>query len=53
MNGTKHYITNAPIANIYGNGGYGSSKGAKGITSFIVEKSFPGISIGSMRRKWD
>lgn len=52
LNGTKHYITNAPIANIFTVMAVTDpSRGAKGITSFIVEKSFPGITIGSNEKK--
>lgn len=52
LNGTKHYITNAPIADVFTVMAVTDpSKGAKGITSFIVEKGFPGIKVGKMERK--
>ncbi|MFD9625575.1 acyl-CoA dehydrogenase family protein [Peribacillus muralis] len=52
LNGTKHYITNADIAEIFTVMAVtDKDKGAKGITSFIVEKGFPGFKVGSMERK--
>ena len=47
LNGTKTFISNAPIADValvYATGD--KSKGAKGISTFIVEKDFPGFSAG-------
>jgi isovaleryl-CoA dehydrogenase len=46
MNGTKMFITNAPIADlliVYAK--TDKSKGAHGITAFIVECGFPGFSV--------
>lgn len=46
MNGTKMFITNAPIADlliVYAK--TDKSKGAHGITAFIVERGFPGFSV--------
>ncbi len=52
LNGTKHYITNATEADIFTVMAVTDpSKGAKGITSFIVEKSFPGFYIGAVEKK--
>lgn len=52
LNGTKHYITNATEADIFTVMAVtNSSKGAKGITSFIVEKSFPGFHVGAVEKK--
>ncbi|MFJ7509508.1 acyl-CoA dehydrogenase family protein [Peribacillus simplex] len=52
LNGTKHYITNADVADIFTVMAVtDKDKGAKGITSFIVEKDFPGFRVGSMERK--
>lgn len=52
LNGSKHYITNAPIADIFTVMAVTDpDKGAKGITSFIVEKDTPGLSIGKIERK--
>ncbi len=45
LNGTKFWITNAPYADtliVYAKTG----EGAKGITTFIIEKDMPGFSIG-------
>jgi isovaleryl-CoA dehydrogenase len=46
LNGTKLYITNGPVADIvlvYAK--TDRSAGAKGISAFIVEKSFPGFTV--------
>lgn len=52
LNGTKHYITNAPIADIFTVMAVTDpEKGAKGITSFIVEKNFPGFKVGAIEKK--
>lgn len=52
LNGTKHYITNATEADIFTVMAVtDSSKGAKGITSFIVEKDFPGFHVGAVEKK--
>ncbi|MFC7321747.1 acyl-CoA dehydrogenase family protein [Halobacillus campisalis] len=52
INGTKHYITNATEADIFTVMAVtDSSKGAKGITSFIVEKDFPGFHVGAVEPK--
>ncbi|MED4693931.1 acyl-CoA dehydrogenase family protein [Peribacillus frigoritolerans] len=52
LNGTKHYITNADVADIFTVMAVtNKDKGAKGITSFIVEKDFPGFRVGSLERK--
>ncbi|MCP3027962.1 acyl-CoA dehydrogenase family protein [Halobacillus sp. A5] len=52
LNGTKHYITNAPDADIFTVMAVtDAGKGAKGITSFIVEKGFPGFKIGAVEPK--
>ena len=46
LNGTKMFITNGPIANVVVVfATVDRSKGAKGITAFIVEKDFPGFSV--------
>jgi len=42
LSGSKHYITNAPIADVFTVMAVTDpARGAKGITSFIVEKNFP------------
>lgn len=52
LNGTKHYITNATEADIFTVMAVTDpTKGAKGITSFIVEKYFPGFHIGAVEKK--
>lgn len=52
LNGTKHYITNAPIADVFTVMAVTDpEKGAKGITSFIVEKGFPGFKVGAIEKK--
>ncbi|MFC5587756.1 acyl-CoA dehydrogenase family protein [Sporosarcina soli] len=52
LNGSKHYITNASIACVFTVMAVTDpSKGPKGITSFIVEKDFPGLKIGKKEKK--
>jgi len=52
LNGTKHFITNATDATVFTvMAATDRSKRAKGITSFIVEKDFPGFKIGTVERK--
>lgn len=52
LNGTKHYITNATEADVFTVMAVtDASKGAKGITSFIIEKSFPGFQVGAVEKK--
>lgn len=52
INGSKHYITNAVDAHVFTVMAVtDASKGAKGITSFIVEKDTPGFSLGSVEKK--
>ncbi len=52
LNGTKFWITNAPEADtlvVYAK--TQPEEGAKGITAFLVEKGFPGFSIGQKIEK--
>lgn len=52
LNGTKHYITNATEADVFTvMAATDPSKGAKGITSFIVEKDFQGFQVGAVEEK--
>ncbi|ARI76889.1 acyl-CoA dehydrogenase family protein [Halobacillus mangrovi] len=52
LNGSKHYITNAVDAHIFTVMAVtDSDKDAKGITSFIVEKDFPGFVLGKVEEK--
>ncbi|WP_232735697.1 MULTISPECIES: acyl-CoA dehydrogenase family protein [Bacillaceae] len=47
LNGEKQWITNAHIADVY----VVFAKTAKGMTAFIVERTFQGVSIGSEEKK--
>ncbi|GIO24144.1 acyl-CoA dehydrogenase family protein [Oceanobacillus sp. J11TS1] len=52
INGSKHYITNAVDAHVFTVMAVtDASKGSKGITSFIVEKDFPGFILGNVEDK--
>ena len=52
LNGLKHYITNATRADVFTVMAVTDpEKGAKGITSFIVEKGFPGFQVGAIEKK--
>lgn len=52
LNGVKHFITNGPIAEVITvTASTDRSKGAKGVTSFIVEKNFPGFRVGTVEKK--
>lgn len=52
LNGTKHFITNGPIADVFTVMAVtDKTKGPKGITAFIVEKDFPGLQIGTIEKK--
>ena len=53
LNGAKRFITNAPVAHTYNVMARTDpdNKGARGISSFIVERGTPGIMLGSVDRK--
>ncbi|MFO7262711.1 MAG: acyl-CoA dehydrogenase family protein [Bacillota bacterium] len=52
LNGTKHFITNGTLAHVFTVMAVTDpTKGPKGITSFIVEKDFPGFRIGKVEKK--
>ncbi|PIC63619.1 acyl-CoA dehydrogenase [Sporosarcina sp. P13] len=53
VNGTKHFITNAPIADVFTVFAVtDKEKGAKGgITAFLIEKGFPGFTVGKVDKK--
>ncbi|KEI01599.1 acyl-CoA dehydrogenase [Clostridium botulinum] len=52
LNGQKCFITNSPLAETFVIFAITDrSKGTKGISAFIVEKDFPGISIGKIEDK--
>lgn len=52
LNGSKHYITNAVDGHVFTVMAVTDrEKGAKGITSFIVEKDMPGFVLGAVEKK--
>lgn len=52
INGSKHYITNAVDGHVFTVMAVTDpSKGPRGITSFIVEKDFPGFVLGAVEKK--
>ena len=52
INGSKHYISNAVCGHVFTvMASTDLDKGAKGITSFIVEKDFPGFKLGAVEKK--
>ncbi len=52
LNGSKIFITNAGYASVYIIMAMtDKSKGTKGISAFIVEKDFPGFSVGKKEKK--
>lgn len=52
LNGTKNWITNGNSASVYlVMAQTDPSKGSKGITAFIVEKSWPGVTVGGKENK--
>ncbi|MBX5476079.1 MAG: acyl-CoA dehydrogenase family protein [Clostridia bacterium] len=52
LNGLKHFVTNAGVAGIYVVfASTDPSRGAKGITAFVVEADTPGFSIGRLQHK--
>jgi alkylation response protein AidB-like acyl-CoA dehydrogenase len=52
LNGTKNWITNGSTASVYlVMAQTDRSKGSKGINAFIVEKNWPGVSVGNKENK--
>jgi acyl-CoA dehydrogenase len=53
INGAKRYITNAPIADVFTVFARTDpqEKGGRGISSFVVETSTPGVSVGPKDKK--
>jgi alkylation response protein AidB-like acyl-CoA dehydrogenase len=52
LNGTKHFITNGGIADVYTTfATLDPKQGVDGISAFIVEKDFPGVKGGKKERK--
>ncbi|MFT3824490.1 MAG: acyl-CoA dehydrogenase [Chitinophagaceae bacterium] len=52
LNGTKNWITNGSSASVYlVMAQTDPSKGSKGINTFIVEKKWPGVTVGAKENK--
>ena len=52
LNGTKNWITNGSSASVYlVMAQTDVAKGSRGINAFIVEKSWPGVSVGAKENK--
>jgi acyl-CoA dehydrogenase len=52
LNGTKHFITNGPEAAVITTMAVTDpSRGAKGISAFGVENTFPGFKVGTVEKK--
>lgn len=52
LNGTKNWITNGSTASVYlVMAQTDISKGSRGINTFIVEKNWPGVSVGAKENK--
>jgi acyl-CoA dehydrogenase len=52
LNGSKLWVSNGPMADVYTVfATTGREKGAKGVTAFVVERSYPGISVGKIDEK--
>ena len=52
LNGSKKWISNAGVSEYYTVlASTDPTKGAKGITAFVVEKSDPGVSFGALEKK--
>jgi alkylation response protein AidB-like acyl-CoA dehydrogenase len=52
LNGVKQFISNAAVSDVYTViASTDKSRGARGISTFIIEKDFPGLSIGKEENK--
>ncbi len=52
LNGLKHFISNATVADVFTIFAMTDrSKGIKGISTFVVEKEFPGFHVGRIEKK--
>lgn len=51
LNGTKRYITNAPVADVFTLMARTGGEGAGGVTAFLVPSGSPGLSLGATDRK--
>lgn len=51
LNGTKRYITNAPVADVFTVMARTGGPGSAGVTAFLVPRTSPGISFGAIDKK--
>ncbi|OJT95643.1 MAG: acyl-CoA dehydrogenase [Rhizobium sp. 63-7] len=51
LNGTKRYITNAPVADVFTVMARTGTAGAAGVSAFIVPADSPGLSLGPVDKK--
>ncbi|MBX9456807.1 MAG: acyl-CoA dehydrogenase family protein [Rhizobium sp.] len=51
LNGTKRYITNAPVADVFTVMARTGDTGAAGVSAFIVPSNSPGLSLGPIDKK--
>lgn len=51
LNGTKRFITNAPIADVFTLMARTGGVGASGVTAFLVPRDAPGLSLGPVDHK--
>ena len=52
INGTKRFITNAPIANFFTVfATIDRSRGSKGLSCFLVDRDLPGVTLGKKEKK--
>lgn len=52
LNGTKQFITNGDVAGVFTVLAVTDrAQGARGITAFLVERGFPGFTVGKLERK--
>lgn len=51
LNGTKRYITNAPVADVFTVMARTGGAGASGVTAFLVPRHSPGLSLGAVDKK--
>lgn len=51
LNGTKRYITNAPVADVFTVMARTGQPGPSGVTAFLVPRNTPGLSLGAVDKK--
>ncbi|MCO5731499.1 acyl-CoA dehydrogenase family protein [Rhizobium sp. SSA_523] len=51
LNGTKRYITNAPVADVFTVMARTGGEGPAGVTAFLVPATSPGLSLGAIDKK--